>query len=99
MNDRPAASIAFWFASEIIPASATTVTSGSRWAAMNFSITGSMVLVSALFPSNAETMSGNPSCPASRPMVICGSRCRSLEKPGSRKPSPRSASKYRVDTS
>jgi hypothetical protein len=34
MNDRPAASIAFWFASEIIPASATTVTSGSRWAAM-----------------------------------------------------------------
>jgi hypothetical protein len=30
MNDRPAASIAFWFASEIIPASATTVTSGSR---------------------------------------------------------------------
>ena len=28
MNDRPAASIAFWFASEIIPASATTVTSG-----------------------------------------------------------------------
>ena len=25
---RPAASIAFWFASEIIPASATTVTSG-----------------------------------------------------------------------
>jgi hypothetical protein len=29
MNDGPAASIAFWFASEIIPASATTVTSGS----------------------------------------------------------------------
>ena len=56
MNDRPAASIAFWFASEIMPASATTVTSGSRWAAMNFSMTGSMVLVSALFPSNAETI-------------------------------------------
>ena len=29
MNDSPAASIAFWFASEIIPASVTTVTSGS----------------------------------------------------------------------
>jgi hypothetical protein len=32
-------------------------------------------------------------------MVICGSRRRSLEKPGSRNPSPWSASKYRVDTS
>ena len=29
MNDRPAASISFWFASVTIPASATTVTSGS----------------------------------------------------------------------
>ena len=27
---------------------------------MNASITGSMVLVSALLPSNAETISGNP---------------------------------------
>ena len=60
MNDSPAASIAFWLASETMPASATTVTSGSRWAAMNASMTGSMVLVSALFPSNAETISGNP---------------------------------------
>ena len=93
MNDRPAASIAFWFASEIMPASATTVTSGSRWAAMNFSMTGSMVLVSALFPSNAETISGNPSWPVSRPIVICGSSRRSLENPGSRNPSPWSASK------
>ena len=73
MNDRPAASIAFWFASEIIPASATTVTSGRRWAAMNFSMTGSMVLVSARLPSKAETISGNPSCPVSSPIVICGS--------------------------
>jgi hypothetical protein len=30
MNDRPAASMAFWFASEIMPASATTVMSGRR---------------------------------------------------------------------
>ena len=93
MNDSPAASMAFWLASEIMPASATTVTSGSRWAAMNFSMTGSMVLVSALLPSNAETMRGNPSWPVSRPMVICGSSRRSLENPGSRNPSPASVSK------
>jgi hypothetical protein len=99
MNDSPAASMAFWFASEIIPASATTVTSGSRRAAMNFSITGSIVLVSALFPSKALTISGNPSCPVSRPIVICGSSRRSLEKPGSRNPSPLPVSKYSVDTS
>jgi hypothetical protein len=34
MNDRPAASTAFWFASQIMPASATTVTPGSRRAGM-----------------------------------------------------------------
>src|SRR5215471_17001112 len=55
MNESPAASMAFWFASLIIPASATTVTSGSWWAAMNTSITGSIVLVSARLPSNADT--------------------------------------------
>ena len=47
MNDRPAASIAFWFASEIMPAPATTVTSGRRWAAMNASMTGSIDLASS----------------------------------------------------
>jgi hypothetical protein len=88
MKDRPAASIAFWFASEIVPASATTVTSGSWCAAMNFSMTGSIVLVSALSPSKALIMSGNPSWPVSSPMVIWGSRRRSLENPGSRNPSP-----------
>ncbi len=36
---------------------------------MNALITGSMVLVSALLPSKALTMSGNPSWPVSRPMV------------------------------
>ena len=99
MNDSPAASIAFWFASEIMPASATTVTSGRRWAAMNASMTGSIVLVSAMFPSNADTISGNPSWPVSSPIVICGSSRRSLENPLSRNPSPASVSKYRVDTS
>src|SRR6266536_515427 len=98
MNDSPAASICFWFASDTIPASATTVTPGSWWAAMNDWTTGSMVLVSALLPSNALTISGNPVWSVSRPMVICGSRRRSLENPGSRNPSAASVSKYRVDT-
>ncbi len=53
MNDRPAASIAFMLASEIMPAPATMVTPGSWRAAMNFSMTGSMVLVSARLPSKA----------------------------------------------
>ena len=43
--------------------------------------TGSMVLVSAMLPSNASTISGNPAWSASSPMVICGSRRRSLENP------------------
>jgi hypothetical protein len=55
---------------------------------MNFSITGSIVLVSARFPSKALTISGNPSWPVSGPIVIWGSRRRSLENPGSRNPSP-----------
>ena len=66
---------------------------------MNASMTGSIVLVSALLPSNALTMSGNPSWSVSRPMVICGSRRRSLENPRSRNPSPASVSKYKVLTS
>ena len=66
---------------------------------MNALMTGTIVLVSALFPSNALTMSGNPSSPASSPIVICGSSRRSLENPGSRNPSPWPVSKYRVLTS
>jgi hypothetical protein len=96
MNDSLAASIAFMFASEIVPASATTVTSGRLRAAMNFSMTGSIVLVSALLPSKARTMSGNPSCPVSRPIVIWGSSRRSLENPDSRNPSPLPVLKYSV---
>ena len=38
-------------ASEIIPASATTVTSVSWWAVLNALMTGTMVAVSALLPS------------------------------------------------
>jgi hypothetical protein len=68
MNDSPAASISFWFASGTMPA--TTVTFGRWWAAMNAWITGSIVLVSALFPSNADTVSGNPPASVSSPIVI-----------------------------
>src|SRR5271166_4934773 len=57
-NDKPAP-IAAWLPSEIRPASATTVTSDNRWAALEELIIGSMVAVSALLPSNAPTVSGN----------------------------------------
>ena len=99
MNDNPASSIAFWLAAEIMPASATIVTSARRWASIKERIVGSMVRVSARLPSNASTISGNPAWSVSSPMVICGSRRRSLENPGSRNPSPLSVSKYSVDTS
>jgi hypothetical protein len=65
--------------------------SQSPWAAVNASMTGSMVAVSALLPSNASTISGNPAASVSNPMVTCGSSRRSLENPGSRNPSPASA--------
>ena len=42
-------------------------------------VTGSMVAVSALLPSNAATVSGNPVASVNNPRVICGSRRRSLE--------------------
>src|SRR6478735_256719 len=56
----PAASIAFLFASDSIPASATTVMSVSRCAVMNACSVGSMVAVSALLPSNASTREREP---------------------------------------
>ena len=93
MNDSPAASSAFLLPSDTIPASATMVTSVSRCAVMNDRIVGSIVVVSALLPSNASTRNGNPSASVSSPMVICGSSRRSFENPGSRNPSPASVSK------
>ena len=59
-------------------------------------IIGIMVAVSALLPSKAPARRGNPVSSVSSPTVICGSRRLSLEKPGSRKPSALSVSKYRV---
>jgi hypothetical protein len=99
MNDRPAASICLWLTAETMPASAITVTSLNWWAFMNDWIVGSIVVVSALLPSNALTINGNPAASVSSPMVICGSSRRSLENPLSRNPSPVSVSKYSVDTS
>jgi hypothetical protein len=93
MNDRPSASISFMFFSEIIPASAAMTTSDRRWAAMNALIAGSIVVVSALLPSNALTIKGNPAASVSRPTVIWGSSLRFLENPDSRNPSPVSVSK------
>jgi hypothetical protein len=79
MNDRPAASIAFWFASLTMPASATT-TSGSWWAAMNASMTGSIVFVSARLPSNQAAVDGG-----ARPGVTSdeSARRRRSDHPGS----------------
>jgi hypothetical protein len=91
--------MALRLASDTIPASATIVTSARRWAAMNAVMVGSIVVVSALLPSNADTISGNPAASDSSLMVICGSSRRSLENPGSRNPSPVSVSKYSVVTS
>ncbi len=67
MNDNPAACSATWLASEIMPASATTVTSVSWWAVLKALMTGSMVAVSALLPSNASTASGNPVASVKQP--------------------------------
>jgi hypothetical protein len=99
MNDSPASSSARLFASETIPASATTVTSGRPCASRKAFRTGTMVVVSARLPSNACTISGNPEASVSSPTVICGSSRRSLENPGSRNPSAVSVSKYSVVTS
>jgi hypothetical protein len=82
-----------------MPASATTVTSARAWAAINDRSTGSIVVVSALLPSNGVTINGKPAASVSSPMVICGSSRRSWENPGSRNPPPASVSKYSVDTS
>src|SRR5271167_408017 len=60
MNESPEACSAIWLASEIIPASATTVTSVNWWAVLNALMTTSMVAVSALLPSKASTASGKP---------------------------------------
>jgi hypothetical protein len=94
---QPRGLVAFLLASNTIPASATTVMSFNWWEAIL--MVGSMVFVSALLPSGASPFNGNPLASVSSPVVIPGSRRRSLENPGSRNASPVSVSKYAVDTS
>jgi hypothetical protein len=67
--------------------------------ATNRCTSGMIVLVSARFPSNASTINGIPVASVNKPTVICGSSRRSLEKPGSRNPSPVSVSNQSVVTS
>jgi hypothetical protein len=55
-----AASITRRFASDTIPASATTVTPPSRCASRNAVMVGIIVCVSAVLPSNASTVNGQP---------------------------------------
>lgn len=71
MQVSPASSSASRLACDTIPASATTVTPDSWWAAVNAVIVGSIVLVSAVLPSNACTISGIPAASVnSRAAVI-----------------------------
>ena len=74
MNESPTACRATWLASDIIPASATTVTSVRLWAVLKLLTTGTMVAVSALLPSNAATFNGKPVASVNSPRVIWGSR-------------------------
>jgi hypothetical protein len=71
MSDSLAASIAFLFASEIIPASATIVTSPSVWAAMNGSIVGTIVVVSARLPSDELDADDDCYIPVALVAVTC----------------------------
>ena len=52
-----------------------------------------IVVGSALLPSNASTISGNPRASVNKPTVIRDSSRRCLLYPGSRDPSPASVSK------
>jgi hypothetical protein len=82
-----------------MPASAITVTPAIPRAATNRCTSGIIVLVSVRLPSNPSIINGIPVASVSSPTVICGSRRRSLENPGSRNPSPVSVSNYSVVTS
>jgi hypothetical protein len=59
MNDRPVAAMPFWFASEIMPASATTVTPAGGGGDELLDDRQDRLRLGP-FPPNAETMSGEP---------------------------------------
>ena len=71
MNNGPPPSIACWLPAETIPASATTVLSAttvpsvSWYAAQKAWVAGTIVMVSALLPSNALTIKRKPPEPVS----------------------------------
>ncbi len=66
---------------------------------MNKVIVGIIVNISAWLPSNAASINKNAERSASSPVVICGSRRRAGENPGSRNPSPWSVSKHEAGAS
>jgi hypothetical protein len=66
---------------------------------MNERIVGSIVSVSALLPSNASTISGNPAASVSSPDRDLRLQPAFLGEPGLADPSPSSISKYKVVTS
>src|SRR3954462_11272169 len=96
MNPNPASSRASRFPADNMPASATTITSLTWWRSAKPVRTGTRVLVSALFPSNTCTSSGNPEAVVSRPTVTWGSTRRSLLIPTLRSRSSMSVSKWSV---
>ena len=96
MNRRPVPDGARRLPSDSMPASAVTVTSGSRCAAWSAWIDGMIVVVSALLPSKTSTISGNPRASVNKPTAIRDTSHRCLLYPGSRNPSPASVSKQSV---
>jgi hypothetical protein len=87
MNDSPAASIACWFASEI-PGIRDHGDVGQSVGGHERLNHRQHRLRPGLVSLERRDHERDPSCPASRPIVFCGSSRRSLENPGSRKPSP-----------
>lgn len=83
------------FASEVIPASATTTTSCSGCAVRNALRVGIIFFVSAVLPSYALTINGSPEASVSSPIWITGSTWRSLLNPRTRNPSSLSVSNHR----
>ena len=99
MNDNPAASIAWRLASDTMPGVGDDGDVAELVRLLERGDRGDHRRVSALLPSNASTINGNPAASVSRPMVICGSSRRSFEIPRLTEPVTLSVSKYSVDTS
>lgn len=79
MKPTPASSRAARLAADSMPASATTTRCSIPAERTNSRTTGTMVVVSALSPSQQPIRRGKPPRSTSRPTMICGSTLRSLE--------------------